>query len=102
MKKWLSYYYLTEGKRVWLEVEDWDLPKGGLVVDVGGGAGRLVPYSASSLLSEGSFASAVERMQVTLRTGDSPKARGYRATYKTGLSNENYSFLDIIFLRSLY
>nr|XP_024215536.1 uncharacterized protein LOC106687239 isoform X2 [Halyomorpha halys] len=72
-----------EGKRVWLEVEDWELPKGGLVVDVGGGAGRLVPYSASSLLSEGSFASAVERMQVTLRTGDNPKGRGYRATYKT-------------------
>ena len=69
---------------MWLEVDDWELPEGGLAVDVGGGAGRLVPYSAGSVLSEGSFASAAERMQLTLRTGDSPKGRGYRATYKTG------------------
>lgn len=63
---------------------DYDSADPILEVDLGGGEGRLVPFSSPTLLSDGVYVSSGERMQVTLRTGDNPVGRGYKIVYKAG------------------
>ncbi|XP_024085463.1 uncharacterized protein LOC106663479 isoform X2 [Cimex lectularius] len=71
------------GKRVWLEITDYDAEEPILEVDLGGGEGRLQPFTMPGILSDGAYVSAGERIQITLRTGDNPMGRGYQAIYKT-------------------
>ncbi|KAL1128856.1 hypothetical protein AAG570_013390 [Ranatra chinensis] len=79
-----------EGKRVWLELKEFDVETEDAVVEVvvGGGAGRLQPHSRRGLLSDGVYVSSGERMQIILKTGDKPLGRGFRAVYRTGREDE--------------
>lgn len=74
------------GKRVWLQITDFDLetPDSSLEVSLGEGGELLQPFRARPHLSDGVFLSMGERIQLWLKTGDSPRGKGFRAVYKSG------------------
>lgn len=77
---------LSVGRRVWLQITDFDLEVGdsSLEVSLGDGTDLVTPFRARPHLSDGMFVSAGERVQLRLKTGDNPHGRGFRAVYKSG------------------
>lgn len=79
------------GKRVWLEFEEFNVgPSESLdqeeeliLIELGSQSPAFRPFEMSGLLTEGAFVSDFERLQITLKTGDRPKGKGFKAIYKT-------------------
>lgn len=93
------YLFDLVSRRVWLDVQDYDISSDAeLHVVLGGGEGGLKPYSIPDLISDGIYISAGERMQLTLRTGDAPQGKGYSANYRTGI----LCFLVLITRNSMF
>ncbi|KAF2903769.1 hypothetical protein ILUMI_02404 [Ignelater luminosus] len=88
------------GKRVWLEFQDFDvghivLPHNAdihesnyeeeeiLQIELGNKSPAFKPFEMYALLTEGAFISDSEGLQITLKTGDRPVGKGFKAIYKT-------------------
>lgn len=71
-----------QGKKVWLEITDYDLTEDAeIVLDLGDGGFK--PFGAVHMLNDGVFVSHKEKLRVRLVTGKSPKGKGFRMIYKT-------------------
>lgn len=72
----------TLGKRVWLEFHDFETLDDSLV-DIDLGDGKFTPFQMHQQLNDGIFVSVSTKIVVRIRTGKSPKGRGFKAAYKT-------------------
>lgn len=70
------------GKRIWLEFSDFETGDDSLV-EIDLGAGVFTPFWKRKQLNDGIFVSSGERIIVRLRTGSTPKGRGFKAVYRT-------------------
>lgn len=79
------------GKRIWLEFEDYDLDKTNISDDLSESLMEIKlektssffrPYQIDVLLTEGTFISQNEQMQLRLKTKNKPNGIGFKATYK--------------------
>lgn len=74
------------GKRVWLEIEDYDIYESNetmLLINLDENFATLQPYQTHDLLSDGTFVSHGEYLNVQLKTKAKPTGKGYKAFYKT-------------------
>lgn len=86
------------GRKIWLEFDSYDIMQDANVyVDLGDGA-LLQPFRTNNIISDGVFTSRGEKVKIILRTGTSPKGKGFRVTYRT--SNSIF-FTYIFFFHSL-
>lgn len=70
------------GKRVWIEITDFDLIEDSIVsMDVGNGP--FTPFANKQQINDGVFVSSMEKLHIRLRTGNRPKGRGFIALFKT-------------------
>ena len=70
------------GRRVWLEFVLTDLVQDAtLLVDIADGP--FEPFADGSHLNDGVFVSKGERLVVRLRTGATPRGKGFHANFKT-------------------
>ncbi|KAF5270044.1 hypothetical protein FQR65_LT05843 [Abscondita terminalis] len=82
------------GKRVWLEFEDFhlnnfiaredvkDKKKELLQIKLDKQLSAFKPYEMHDLLTEGAFVSSSEKLQVILKTGERPTGKGFKAIYR--------------------
>ena len=88
----LFFFFLSAGKRIWLEFTDVSLSEDDKVVqkdavlelDLGGNIRPLQPFRMEGGLGDGNFISSGEEMIVRMRTADHPSGNGFRAVYRTG------------------
>lgn len=82
------------GKRVWLEIQDYDfrdaknasaveLGEEMLLIKLSEDSVVFRPYQTPDLLSEGTYVSQGEYLKVQLKTKEKPKGKGYKAIYRT-------------------
>lgn len=101
------------GKRVWLEIVDFDmngskLDRGQhyiserkssteaiLELDLGGSSNVFQPFQVTCHLTDGAFLSNGERLQVRLRTADRPTGIGFKAIYKTVNGIQEERIIDL-------
>lgn len=72
----------TSSKRVWLEFTDFETISDALI-DIDLGFGTFVPFQNKRHLNDGIFVSVADRAIVRIRTGRSPRGRGFHINYKT-------------------
>lgn len=70
------------GKKVWLQIEDYELnDDSSVVLDLGDG--EFVPFNHEQHLNDGVFVSQKEKLIIRLQTGKVPRGRGFEMSYKT-------------------
>ncbi|XP_015833125.1 uncharacterized protein LOC103312261 isoform X4 [Tribolium castaneum] len=92
------------GKRVWLEFHDYDIERTTLQgrgknalleVTLGKESLPFEPFESETLLTEGTFLSDEERLKISLRTGDRPSGKGFRAIYKIITSAQEEKIINL-------
>lgn len=73
------------GKRVWLEIIDYDIDQESAILEIDLGDGPPIrPFQTPGLLGDGAFLSTRETLMLRLRTGTNPIGTGFAAVYKSG------------------
>lgn len=71
------------GRKIWLQFLAFDIVSDADVqVDLGDGA-LLHPFSSKNIISDGVYASRGERVKIHLRTGLSPRGKGFNVIFRT-------------------
>jgi hypothetical protein len=100
------------GRKIWLEFSAYDIMHDASVhVDLGDGI-LLQPFYDGSVIGDGVYLSHNEKAKITLKTGASPRGRGFKVTYRTSnlifggrwekVASNHLAYIFSIIIRSVF
>lgn len=85
-----------KGRKIWIEFTDFDIIQDAEVLIDLGEDNLLKPFHDAENIADGVFLSRNDKVRVVLQTGQSPRGKGFKLSFRTSKTNKT----SLIFLQS--